>query len=522
MKKGTWRKQHKWLGLGMSFFMLMFCLSGILLNHRSLIKDVNVSRKYLPGRYEYHDWNGGLLRGTIELDDHSVLLYGNGGIWLTDSKASCFTDFNQGLPVGADDRQIRNIVKIQDILFAVSPFGLYRYGEHGAWHEVKMPLADGEKLTDMASHGDTLVVLSRSFVYTALPPYTTFKCIQVQAPKGYDGKVTAFRTVWLLHSGELFGMAGKLVVDAIAIILVLLCVTGFVFWLRPKRKTLLLTSLQLHDKIGRYTIILTLLIALTGWCLRPPVMIALVLNKIPALPGTTLRSENPWNDKLRMVRYDEAAHDWLLSTSEGFYSLNLGMASHVGTASVRKITSAPPVSVMGLNVLQKDGKGRWLCGSFSGLFVWDRQHAKAIDYFTGKPAPKKSGAPFGQKAIAGLSQDFETVPNLKEPRAAKQVASKHDASQTETVPIVTAEYYEGTSAIAQPASMNQLPMSLWNVALEVHSGRIFIGSIATYVFIFVMGILALWCLWSGYRIRLAKKRKNRFGQKPKSTKENVS
>ncbi len=519
MKKGTWRKQHKWLGLVMCFFMLMFCLSGILLNHRSLIKEVNVSRKYLPGRYEFHDWNGGLLRGTIDLDApslsdssshsdlsatqescHRILIYGNGGIWLTDSKASFFQDFNQGLPEGADDRQIRNIVRIKgtekidtsevsgtpgvsddDILFAVSPFGLYRYGEHEAWHEVKMPLGDDEKLTDVAAHGDTLVVLSRSYVYTALPPYATFKRIQIQAPKEYDGKVTAFRTIWLLHSGELFGIAGKLVVDAIAIILVLLCITGFVFWLRPKRKMLLKTSLQLHDKIGRYTIVLTLLIALTGWCLRPPVMIALVLNKIPALPGTTLKSENPWNDKLRMIRYDEAANDWLLSTSEGFYSLNLGTASYLYTASVKKITSAPPVSVMGLNVLQKDAKGRWLCGSFSGLFVWDRQHGTAIDYFTGKPAPKKAGAPFGQKAIAGLSPDF-------------------------SAPVI-AEYYEGTTSIAQPSSMNQLPMSLWNVALEVHSGRIFIGSIATYVFIFVMGILAIWCLWSGYRIRLAKKRK---------------
>ena len=37
MKKGTWRKHHKWLGIGMSFFMLMFCVSGILLNHRSLM-----------------------------------------------------------------------------------------------------------------------------------------------------------------------------------------------------------------------------------------------------------------------------------------------------------------------------------------------------------------------------------------------------------------------------------------------------------------------------------------------------
>ncbi len=487
MKKGTWRKQHKWFGLGMSFFMLMFCVSGILLNHRSLIKNVNVSRKYLPSRYEFKNWNGGLLRGTLDLDKifgadsltvtntcHHLLLYGNGGIWLTDSKASCFKDFNEGLPTGADYRQIRNVIKTGNgRIFAVSPFGLYRYGVHNTWHEVKMPLNEDEKLTDIASHGDILVVLSRSFAYTSLPPYASFKRIQLHAPKDYDGKVTAFRTIWLLHSGELFGIAGKLIVDVIAIILVLLCITGFVFWLKPKRKFLLKTSLQFHDKIGRYTISLTLLIALTGWCLRPPMMIALVLNKIPAFPGTTLKSENSWNDKLRMVRYDESCHDWLLSTSEGFYSLNLEKAT------AKAITPTPPVSVMGLNVLQKDKKGRWLCGSFSGLFVWDRQHSVATDYFTGKAAPKKTGAPFGKKAIAGMSQDF-------------------------SAPVV-AEYYEGTSFAPQPASMNRHPMSLWNVALEVHSGRIFIGSIATYIFIFVMGILALWCLWSGYRIRLKKK-----------------
>ena len=494
----------------MSFFMLMFCVSGILLNHRSLVKDVNVSRKYLPSRYEFQNWNGGLLRGTLNLDEdsmedtvrhadscHPLLLYGNGGIWLTDSKASFFKDFNEGLPTGADYRQIKNVIKIEkenrgkdpgnnfdgeeskDRTFAVSPFGLYRYGVHETWHEVKMPLEDDEKLTDIASHGDTLVVLSRSFAYVSLPPYKTFKRIQLDAPKDYDGKVTAFRTVWLLHSGELFGIIGKIAVDAIAIVLVILCMTGIVFWMRPKRKVLLQTSLHLHDRIGRYTIILTLLIALTGWCLRPPVMIALVLNKIPALPGTTLKSENPWNDKLRMVRYDESCHDWLLSTSEGFYSLNLSKTKNLGKATVKAITSAPPVSVMGLNVLQKDAKGRWLCGSFSGLFVWDRQQGIATDYFTNKPAPKKTGAPFGKKAIAGMSQDFSSP--------------------------VVAEFYEGTNFAPQPLSMNQLPMSLWNVALEVHSGRIFIGSIATYIFIFVMGILALWCLWSGYRIRLKKK-----------------
>lgn len=504
MKKRTWRKQHKWLGIGMAFFLLMFCVSGVLLNHRQLIKNMNVSRKFLPNRYEFSNWNGGLLRGTLDISNlrvaashemrdsyhqkldycqekpdscQDLLLYGNGGIWLTNSKASSFKDFNEGLPSGADLRQIRNVVKTErnghkSCMFAVSPFALYRYGAHGAWHEVEMPLDDDERLTDIACHGDTLVVLSRSFAYTSLPPYTSFSRVKIHAPKDYDGKVTAFRMVWLLHSGELFGTAGKLAVDAVAVVLVLLCITGIVFWLRPRQKFWLKHSLLLHDRTGRYTILLTLLIATTGWCLRPPVMIALVLNKIPAIHGTTLCSKNPWNDKLRMVAYDDMCHDWLLSTSDGFYSLNLQR----GVA--KKIEAAPPVSVMGLNVLQKDNNGRWLCGSFSGLFVWDRQMASSTDYFTGKPAPKQAGAPFGKKAIAGLSQNFSTP--------------------------VIAEYYEGSSFAAQPAIMNQLPMSLWNVALEAHSGRLFIGSIATYVFIFIMGALVIWCLWSGYRIRLKK------------------
>lgn len=69
MKKRTWRKQHKWLGIGMAFFLLMFCVSGVLLNHRQLIKNMNVSRKFLPNRYEFRNWNGGLLRGTLDISN---------------------------------------------------------------------------------------------------------------------------------------------------------------------------------------------------------------------------------------------------------------------------------------------------------------------------------------------------------------------------------------------------------------------------------------------------------------------
>ena len=514
MKKKKWREHHKWFGLVMCFVMLMFCVSGLLLNHRSVISEVNVSRSWLPSRYEYSRWNGGLLRGSVKIKD-DVLLYGSSGVWLTDSTGYGFADFNKGFPEGADWRQIRNVATEAHAdtvtssralpLFAVSPFALYRYGVHGEWHKVEVPVAEGEKLTDVALQGDTLVVLSRSYVYVSLPPYDSFERVQLPAPVGYDGKTTAFRTMWLLHSGELFGTTGKLVVDAIAVVLILLCVTGLLCWAVPKfvrryhrGAVLFRSSFSLHDNVGKYTIILTLFVSVTGWCLRPPVMIALALSKMPALPGTVLKSDNAWDDKLRLIRYDEAEGSWLLSTSAGFYSIS-GFESADGdkegfaVASVDKVEAPFPVSVMGLNVMEKASDGQWLCGSFSGLFRWNREKGTATDYFTGEEAPKKAGAPFGKRAISGLTQHF----------VCHGAEAKVDSDDTANV--VVAEYYDGAHGfVQQPAEMNDLPMSLWNVALEMHTGRLFIGSIATYIFIFITGLAAIWCLWSGYAIRRRK------------------
>ena len=492
MKRKYWRKHHKWAGLFIALFLLFFCISGLLLNHRQFIKNVNVSRSFLPSRYEYHNWNGGLLRGTALWKD-KVLIYGNGGVWLTDSLASSFADFNQGFPTGADYRQICNIVNIKDqALFAVSPFALYQYDKQGKWKMVNVPNEEEDKLTDVSALGDTLVVLSRSFAYVSLPPYTDFRRINLPTPDDYDGEVTAFRTIWLLHSGELFGSVGKLVIDTIALVIILLSITGLLFWLMKKRQfkpapTTHRKILNLHNQLGRWTIGLTLLVAITGWCLRPPVMIALVLNKIPIIPGTTLSNKNPWHDNLRMIRYDKNQGDWLLSSSNGFYTISRQVFEKETAKEdfkVKQIVHQPPVSVMGLNALEQDSKGNWLCASFSGLFVWNRTNGLITDYFTHKSAPKTSGAPFGKKAISGLSTHF--------------AGNNHK--------LVVAEYDKGTDFAAQPTMLNKLPMSLWNVALEIHSGRFFIGNIATYIFIFITGLVAIWCLISGYKVRLHKKK----------------
>ena len=64
---------------------------------------------------------------------------------------------------------------------------------------------------------------------------------------------------------------------------------------------------------------------------------------------------------------------------------------------------------MGLNVWQKDGEGRWLAGSFSGMFVWDRTDGKVLDFFTGDEVHEVSGPPFGKRAVSGCIYGISSV-----------------------------------------------------------------------------------------------------------------
>lgn len=497
MARAKWRKQHEWSGLGVILFLLMFCLSGIVLNHRQAFSSLNVSRALLPSRYQYSRWNNGLLRGTLSAGN-DVIIYGSGGMFLCDKNGGNVRDLNDGLPIGADEKAIRAAVKTTGGIFAVSQYALYRLYDGRQWKQEQFSLAENERISDMTCKGDTIVIVGRSYLYVATPIPTAdtistaqaqqLEWQQVQLPAPEDGKpkTTLFRLVWKLHSGELFGTVGRIVVDAIAVILIFLCITGIITLIRPRARVttpgggmqtimaqnaVFRISALWHSRLGRGTIILTLLVVISGWCLRPPVMIPLVKWET-----TSLGDDNPWNDKLRMLRYDASHGDWLLSTSNGFYSIDSidGRLSNV--SQPKKIDNAPAVSVMGLNAWEKLFDGTWVCCSFSGISIWDRD-ANAGESAHGRPMA------FSDKAISGHSSDIGEYP-------------------------FAVSYIRGTDVVKQPAALRTLPMPLWNVALEIHSGRLFFGTAATFSYVFIIGLLAFWCIWSGWKMsRYGRKRK---------------
>lgn len=510
MKKQTWRRHHKWFGLVMGFFLVMFCWSGIVLNHRQLVAGADISRKWLPNSYRFKDWNGGLVRGElVDSASGKVYIYGNAGVFETSLARDEYKSFSDGMPEGVDNRNVRSMAMVgsngSPTLLCLTTTALYR-ANGGSWQEVDIYSGnissekngeiektgiEPERLSDLEVAGDTVIVVGRSHLFRAVTDDADgglhFERLTLPAPPDSDGKVTLFRTLWTLHSGEMFGTLGKVLMDCVALILIILYITGVIFWfakpsvrrggakgtaeqpkkvVRPSalRTSLLRHSYKWHDIIGRKTIVLTLFVCLTGWCLRPPLMILGVLTRVSPIPYTVLDSPNAWADKLRALRYDADRGDWLLSSSEGFYSL----ASL--TSVPAKIEVAPPVSVMGINVLRREG-GVWLVGSMRGLFVWHRASGSVVDYFSGC-VPEVGGMPLGDHAVCGWMAD---------------------------APV---DYSAGSAVAEMPNWMAALPMSLWNVALEVHTGRIytFMGSLSTLLWVFLAGAGAVWVIWTGRKI----------------------
>lgn len=542
----TWKKYHRWLGLVLSVFMLVFCVSGIILNHREVFSGCEVSRKWLPASYHVKNFNNGVVKGTVVKKSaahslssencDSVLAYGCAGIFLTDSRLSTWQDFNAGLPESIDERNVRHVVKAKDgSLWCAALRDVYRYDENShRWKKVELP-GNEERIMDVALAKDsmTVVALTRSRVFTIVPFVQYGEIVKIgksssetyrveskiiPAPKKYEPKTTLFKLVWHMHSGEFFGLPGKLVVDAIALVLIVLSITGILLFILPygiRRAKKLAAKARMkrlgkqfawnmkwHNKIGYVTIVLTLWIAITGMCLRPPLMVPLVLSKLPQAVG---EGGNVWQDKLRAIRWDAVLGDWLVSTSEGFLRVDEDFSQ---APKMLPDDECPKLSPMGVTVWESDGRGGWIVGSFRGIYRWNPvNHSlnQILDYFTGKPSEETSMIPISDNLVCGYSEDF-----LGGKPLVFDFAKGVEDAKGQAVALCNDEPKKSRNE----ESMSDLicetaPMSLWNVALELHVGRCyspFLGPLSD-LFVFLSGLLITLVLLSGYIISHRRRKK---------------
>ena len=600
----TWKKYHRWFGLVLSVFMLVFCVSGIILNHREAFSGCEVSRKWLPASYHIKNFNNGVVKGTVVKNQKtasdsteqslaveknpsvhanssespdSVLVYGCAGVFLTDSQLSTWQDFNRGLPASIDERNVRHLVQARDgSLWCAALRDVYRYDENSqGWKKVELP-GNEERIMDVALGKNSIqvVALTRSRIFEITPIASNIDVSEspsslvssakggvsekspdifekksggfsekvgtflgkyrveakiIPAPKNYEPKTTLFKLVWHLHSGEFFGLPGKLVVDAIALVLIVLSITGILLFILPygirrakkvkseerrvknslaaknRMKRLgkqFAWNMKWHNKIGYVTIVLTLWIAITGMCLRPPLMVPLVLSKLPQTVG---EDGNVWQDKLRAIRWDAVQGDWLVSTSEGFLRVDEDFSQ---APKMLPADECPKLSPMGVTVWESDGKGGWIVGSFRGIYRWNPvNHSlnQILDYFTGKPSVETSMIPISDNLVCGYSEDFlGGKPLVFDFAKGVEDAKGQAVALCNDEPKTSRNEESMSDLICETA-----PMSLWNVALELHVGRCyspFLGPLSD-LFVFLSGLLITLVLLSGYIISHRRRKK---------------
>lgn len=489
------KKVHKWASLIISIFLMLTSASGIIMNHRGLFSTLDVSRRLLHEDYRYYNWNLAAVKGFVNLPSGEKLLYGNIGIWKTDSAFKSFEDFNSGFKSGIDRRKTFTLLRSgSGRLFAGTLFGLYRFDEGGgSWKNI--PLPEGEaRVVKIIEQGEKIVVLTRSYLYELDGDSLTR--LTIPAPRGYAGKVGLFRTLWVIHSGEIYGPAGRLIVDLGGITLLFLSLSGLCITFLPLAARLIpqiksgalpgikrLTT-HWHGRIGFYGFVILILVVLTGSFLRPPLLLLIANSFVNPIPFTKLAGSNVWEDRLRDIAYDKPSGEFIISTGDGFIHFRPG-DENAGAFRIE-----PPVSIMGITVFEPLPDGNYLVGSFNGLYLWNPRTGMVANALVGLPSGGESaGNPLDVPAVTGAI--------LQEGHL--QAVFDYNSGW---IPL-----NETSPHPEMPESIRSLPFSLWNLSQEIHTGRILSPVIGSLYILYVplMGLATLLVIITGIWIWLRRK-----------------
>ncbi|MCF8294660.1 MAG: PepSY domain-containing protein [Bacteroidales bacterium] len=486
---GFLRKYHRWGGLILSIFILLFALSGIIMNHRSWFSSSEINRSLLPGNYSYKNWNLAAVKSGIP-NSNGYLFYGNIGIWQSNSGLNSMQQVSVGTKPGIDSQKTFKLIRGSDgNLLAAGLYGLYFSDDEGlSWQEVKI---EGESHpVDIAEYQHQYYILMRSEIIVLNQDFSLVKTLVPAPPMGYDNTISLFRTLWEIHSGEFLGISGKLFVDLLGLIFIFLSISGIIYFFAPnlikrlknqsKKRFVKFNrkNLKWHNYIGLFAGIFLIFTVLTGMFLRPPLLIPISNVNVQKIPYTHLDHPNPWYDKLRTLFIDAKTGAVVLGTNEGLYLSDLSFAK------IQMPASQPPVSVMGINVFERLDENIYLVGSFNGLFVWNPSTGMIMDYINRQtyiPEPVR-GSPISAHMIAGYMRfpsGYEVVFDYN--RGAEILGMNQQ------------------TWIPMPEAVTNSGMSLWNLALEVHTGRIYESILGDFYILFIplAGLNILLLLISG-------------------------
>ncbi len=483
---------HKYLGLILILFLMWMSLSGVLLNHPELIADFSVPRWLVPPQYHIDNWNRSALTKLIFSPQDANLAFASGkqGIWVTRDGGHSFAPMMKGLPSERYYRKTADIYLVEaepSCLLAGTNRGLYVCDLNTEiWRRLRLE-KDIEPARRILQVQDSLVVFtdSQAYISPAPPAELEFQRAVLQRSEQVH-TVSLIDFFFALHDGSIWGLPGKLLFDAVGLILFFLSISAFYSWYYPwKRRRenkaayrqrarpfrrLFKWFLKYHLKLGIWTAAILLIIGGTGLFMRPPLLVALVDGAVPAewYPGPL--PDNTWHEKIQNALYDHVEDRLVISAKDGVWQ---GPADF--SAPFAQVELSTPIFVMGATVFEPYGDGGYLIGSFAGLFHRERATGKAVDMFTGREAPPASALRPADLMITGY---------FKTPQGERFITTHHQG----LLPVGQASF-DGRFAMPNEVTAGYR-MPLWNFLFEIHNGRIFQDIVGDwYILIVPLGAL---------------------------------
>jgi hypothetical protein len=414
------RLLHKYLGLTGLFYLLLMAVSGILLNHPSLISHISVPPDWMPPSYRLNHWNRMAMREAVFSTRHpdTFFIAGKTGVWESRDGGRSFTHLTDGFPVSAYKRDTRCLLLNETgptaQLLAGTRRGLFRYNfQAEAWSRVDRDgaLPDTD-IVDLVHTGSSILVFTKHacFRLEGAKDNPLLEAMPLVSAIPPVERAPFFRLLLKLHDGSVLGLPGQLVMDFAAVNMAILSISAVYIWYvpwrrkrtghRPARPSFFKLFYRYHLKLGIITAVFLILFALTGIFLRPPLLIAIVRWTVPAGLLNVGYSTRPWLTEIEKAVFRPDFGDLLLATRQGFF---------VGPADVSAPFAPIPVNVpvhgMGVFVLESLANRQLLVGSFSGFYVWDFTAQTAKDMNGRTVSPRRSrGHPTDMAAGAAVDR----------------------------------------------------------------------------------------------------------------------
>ncbi len=234
------REWHRKLGIIAAFFLVFLSISGIALNHTDTLSLAHTPIKstWLLEHY------GISSPSNVRFYGDNNLIVTDNLVWLGDKLLFESTSNIIGItPMTINELQAFAVVSIDQLYFYSQSGELIdQLGDESGFPIGASAIALSDGMLVIKSISGTMQYNSDTFLFRDIKPKIKFKWIlsnQVEEKKISVAKLnyrsqhlTVERIVLDAHSGRILGLFGVLFMDAVAVLLILLSMSGIYIWLR--------------------------------------------------------------------------------------------------------------------------------------------------------------------------------------------------------------------------------------------------------------------------------------------------